>query len=98
MANAITVSTNNGPLQVTVSDFRDANGNVTAPPSAAPGYAITGPATIAAHPTEAHTAVVTLDGTPGTVSVQALYELFNIAGTITVEAGPAVTATLNISA
>lgn len=97
MPSEVTVAVTNPPLQVSVNNFLDANGNSAVVPSA-PGFTITGPATVAPHPTEAHTAVVTLAGTPGTVYVTALYPLFTLSGTINVEPGPAVTATLNISA
>lgn len=97
MASEITVPAGNGPLQVNVSDFKDANGNATVPPGV-PNFVGGGVGTIAPHPSSPHAAIVTLDGTPGTVNVEARYGVFTLVGTITVEAGPAVTATINISA
>lgn len=97
MANAVTVPASNGPLQVNVTDFKDAAGNSTIAPEV-PNFVVSGPATIAPHPSDPQTAVVTLAGTPGVVSVEARYSAFTLPGTITVEPGPAVTATLNISA
>jgi hypothetical protein len=96
MANAVTVATTNGPLQVNVTDFKDAAGNATVAPEV-PNFVVSGPATIAPQG-DPQTAIVTLAGTPGIVSVEARYSAFTMTGTITVEAGPAVTATLNISA
>jgi hypothetical protein len=95
MANEVTVYANNGPLAVSVSDFKDALGNPTVAPDAVPTFVVVGPASAAPN---GQTAMVTLTGEAGDVSVSAQYAAFTLTGTIHVTAGPAVTATLNISA